>query len=510
MDDADVAAEGAVRARSELVRLTRGKGRQAEIGAGTVDDAIPVEGGAGVGLVRLNMVVAQDAAVGFQRFVGEFLRDEFSGGIARIVAVDFGEHLAERGGELGEGGVLLRGEIVLDEVGVLDGAAHGRGAGRMADKVFRVDHRVFDGGRNRNGGPTGGIGLIPSVEHLHVAGRVGPHVGDFDADGAGVGRRGVEGALLEIEGLVNRAVDIQHEMDAETAVIVEDVEAGLADTADVVVHDELIDDVAQGGQIPATAANAFEVRRRERGIAAEAVARGRLEVFGDLFGFFKTAVVERSEPALGAVGIVALRIEPCDHTRAGVEELAGDDDFVAGAGDRSAGAVEATRGEEEGEGSKEKAAEGRRRGGERETGRGGEGEKGNVEARHRGMSEEAAWGTGGRGLNGERAGGSEVLGVCRGKQAFGKKDEWFLQRSGDGRFDCRADDGAVVGRAAETKNAVLLGNEVLAAEGFKVLAGKRVELITNPSGMNRKLDTPLAVLRAAPGVSVWRCSWSRL
>ena len=102
------------------------------------------------------------------------------------------------------------------------------------------------------------------------------------------------------------------------------------------------------------------------------------------------------------------------------------------------------------------------------------------------------------------------MGVCRGKQAFGKKDEWFLQRSGDGRFDCRADDGAVVGRAAEAKNAVLLGNEVLAAEGFKVLAGKRVELITNPSGMNRKLDTPLAVLRAAPGVSVWRCSWSRL
>ena len=235
----------------------------------------------------------------------------------------------------------------------------------------------------------------------------------------------MEGAFLEIERLVDGAVDIQHEMDAEAAVIVEDVEAGLADSADVVVHDELIDDVAQGGQIPAAAADAFEVSGSERGIAAEAVARGRLEVFGGLLGFFETAVVERGEPALGAVGIVALRIEPCDHTRAGVEELAGDDDFVAGAGGRSAGAVEATRGEEEGEGCKEKPADGRRSGGERETGRGGEGETGNVEARHSGTGEEAAWGTGGRGLNGERAGGSEVLGVCGQSRRLGKRMNGF-------------------------------------------------------------------------------------
>ena len=229
-------------------------------------------------------------------------------------------------------------------------------------------------------------------------------------------------------------------MDAETAVIVEDVEASLADSADVVVHDELIDDVAQGGEIPAAAADAFEVSGSERGIAAEAVARGRLEVLDGLLGFFETAVVERGEPALGAVGIVALRIEPCDHTRAGVEELAGDDDFVADAGGRSAGAVEATRGEEEGEGCKEKPADGRRSGGERETGRRGEGdtgggegetgrpgegEKGTVEVRHRGTGEEAAWGTGGRGLNGERAGGSGVLAVCRGKQAFEKRMNGF-------------------------------------------------------------------------------------
>ena len=88
----------------------------------------------------------------------------------------------------------------------------------------------------------------------------------------------------------------------------------------------------------------------------------------------------------------------------------------------------------------------------------------------------------------------------RGKRAFGEKDERFLQSSGDDRVEFRADDGAVVGRAAQAKRDVLLGNAVCAAEGFTVRAAKRVELITNPSGVLRKLDTPLAVLRAAPGV----------
>ena len=49
---------------------------------------------------------------------------------------------------------------------------------------------------------------------------------------------------------------------------------------------------------------------------------------------------------------------------------------------------------------------------------------------------------------------------------------------------------------------VKLGNEVLAAEGFKVLQGKRVGLLTNPSGVNRKLDSTIDVLRAAPGVKL--------
>jgi len=49
---------------------------------------------------------------------------------------------------------------------------------------------------------------------------------------------------------------------------------------------------------------------------------------------------------------------------------------------------------------------------------------------------------------------------------------------------------------------VLLGNEVLAAAEFKQLQGKRVGLLTNPSGINRRLQSTVDVLRAAPGVKL--------
>ncbi len=47
---------------------------------------------------------------------------------------------------------------------------------------------------------------------------------------------------------------------------------------------------------------------------------------------------------------------------------------------------------------------------------------------------------------------------------------------------------------------VRLGNETLAAEGYAALQGKRVALLTNPTGVNRQLVSTLDSLRRAPGV----------
>jgi uncharacterized protein YbbC (DUF1343 family) len=49
---------------------------------------------------------------------------------------------------------------------------------------------------------------------------------------------------------------------------------------------------------------------------------------------------------------------------------------------------------------------------------------------------------------------------------------------------------------------VRLGNEVLAEHSFQELNGKRVGLITNPSGVNRNLKSTIDLLRAAPGVKL--------
>lgn len=49
---------------------------------------------------------------------------------------------------------------------------------------------------------------------------------------------------------------------------------------------------------------------------------------------------------------------------------------------------------------------------------------------------------------------------------------------------------------------VRLGNEVLADGGFKVLRGKKVGLITNPSGVTRELVSTIQLLREAPGVEL--------
>lgn len=59
-----------------------------------------------------------------------------------------------------------------------------------------------------------------------------------------------------------------------------------------------------------------------------------------------------------------------------------------------------------------------------------------------------------------------------------------------------------VGAPWTAKAEVRLGNEVLAASHFRVLQGKRVGLLTNPSGVNRHLESTIDVLRAAPGVKL--------
>src|SRR6266568_5101935 len=54
----------------------------------------------------------------------------------------------------------------------------------------------------------------------------------------------------------------------------------------------------------------------------------------------------------------------------------------------------------------------------------------------------------------------------------------------------------------EAKAQVQLGSDVLASNGFQELQGKRVGLITNPSGVNRNGESTIDLLRRAPGAKL--------
>ena len=138
------------------------------------------------------------------------------------------------------------------------------------------------------------------------------------------------GAFLEIERLVNRAVEIEHEMDAEAAVVVQDFEALAAGAGGIVMNDELIHLALKREEVPTAAADFFAFEPGKAG-SAEAVAIGSGQGFVGGGGILPVGLIEGSEAAFDAVSIVTIGIEPQDNGRADVEELAGDNDFVTGA-----------------------------------------------------------------------------------------------------------------------------------------------------------------------------------
>ena len=74
---------------------------------------------------------------------------------------------------------------------------------------------------------------IPLRKGILAVDGIGAHVGDFDADRAAVRGGRVPGAFFQIERLVDRAVQVEHEMHAQVAHVLQDLEALPAGAADV-------------------------------------------------------------------------------------------------------------------------------------------------------------------------------------------------------------------------------------------------------------------------------------
>jgi hypothetical protein len=136
---------------------------------------------------------------------------------------------------------------------------------------------------------------------------------------------------IKVKGLVDRAIQVEHEMHAEIAHVLQHLETLPARAAHVEVDDELIHHPLQERQVPPAAAHLLDLVGAEAA-AAHIVAIGRTEAADFRLRGFPIGLVERAEAPFHAVGVVAARIHPQHHARAGVDELAGGDDLVPGPG----------------------------------------------------------------------------------------------------------------------------------------------------------------------------------
>ncbi len=282
--------------------------------------AVPVERGAGVVLARRHVLVAEHTLELGEPFLGERVVQDLAVGIARHVEMDLREDPAERRGELGERLPLLLGVVVHPVVVAVDLAIEESGAVRPRDEVGRADPGLLHPGREHHPHAPAVVALVPLLEGRVVGRGVGADVRDLDADRMVVGDPGVPGALLQVERLVDRAVHVEHEVDRQVPLVLQDLEALPRRPADVEVDHELRDRLLEVGQRPTVVGDVLGDRFVEVLARSEVVESDRLAVVVDL-GVF--------EPRIGRVGVVAARVGPEDHRRADVEQPAADDDLVA-------------------------------------------------------------------------------------------------------------------------------------------------------------------------------------
>jgi hypothetical protein len=153
---------------------------------------------------------------------------------------------------------------------------------------------------------------VPAVERRRGLRRVGADVGDLDADRAHVRLPRVPGLLARVEGLVDRAVEVEQEVHRQPALLVQRPEAGAAGPGHVVVQHEEVHHPPQVVQLE----HALALRGRERGV-------------GDL-----ASRVVRQAVRARAIRAVERRLEPAHDRRVDREALPADDDLAARRGRR--------------------------------------------------------------------------------------------------------------------------------------------------------------------------------
>src|SRR5437773_6337510 len=125
------------------------------------------------------------------------------------------------------------------------------------------------------------------------------------------------GSLFQIERLVNRSIEVEHEMNAQVPHIVQNLEALPARAGGIKMNYELVHHRLQQRQIPASAAHMFGLLRCEHA-ASEPVPVWTREFFDLCFSSFPIRFVNRTETPFDAVCIVTSGVHPENHRSAGM------------------------------------------------------------------------------------------------------------------------------------------------------------------------------------------------
>src|SRR3954465_11425655 len=97
---------------------------------------------------------------------------------ARIIAAQFRENLAERSGQFDERFVLLRREIILDQLFALDRADDWLGTGGTGDEVFSADSAGLIPFWNSDADRSVSVLFVPFIEHGPFAEGIGADISD--------------------------------------------------------------------------------------------------------------------------------------------------------------------------------------------------------------------------------------------------------------------------------------------------------------------------------------------
>ena len=303
---------------------------------------IPIEGRPGIAFVLLHVIVPEDPGEPGPFLGAQRPREHVAIRAPRDLRPEPGKDVAQRGGQLRQCRVLLGRVVVLHVFGAADRAGDRRAVPwpqrLLGESVSAPDPRREDQAGSRS------VGRVPLLERVVFAHRIGADVGDLHADAPVVALRGVAGTFLEVERLVDRAIDVEQEMHAQAADVVEDVETLGTRAADVVMQHELVDLLLEQRQRPAAPADLLELLGGERGVD------GRTEpqvvaVGARLLGVgcgerqragphlrqraLPVASLERDEAAAGPIRVVTALVAPEHDSGADPVRPAADDDFVA-------------------------------------------------------------------------------------------------------------------------------------------------------------------------------------